>query len=257
MSQDFSGQVAFITGGSDGIGRATAELLAERGAAVIVCARGEEKLKATGEVIEAAGGQVETHQLDVTDSEAFAALVADVAERHGRLDMMVNNAMAVHYAPISKLKLEHWQKDFAVNADAVFVGTKAAMEIMMAAGKGSIVNISSTTAIRAAPYMSSYSASKAALIQFTAVAAMEAARSGVRVNAIVPGQVQTAGNEDFAKKAPDVAAKTAEAIPMGRGGDPKELAESIIFMLSDAASYITGVALPVDGGKAAQLYLPS
>ncbi len=257
MSQDFSGQVAFITGGSDGIGRATAELLAEHGATVVVCARGEEKLKATGEAITEAGGKVETHQLDVTDSEAFAALVDDVAKRHGRLDMMVNNAMAVHYAPISKLKLEHWRKDFAVNADAVFVGTKAAMEIMMAAGKGSIVNISSTTAIRAAPFMSSYSASKAALIQFTAVAAMEAARSGVRINAIVPGQVQTAGNEDFAAKAPDVAAKTAEAIPMGRGGEPGELAETIAFMLSDAASYITGVALPVDGGKSAQLYLPS
>jgi NAD(P)-dependent dehydrogenase (short-subunit alcohol dehydrogenase family) len=257
MSQDFSGQVAFITGGSDGIGRATAELLAERGATVIVCARGAEKLKATGDAIEAAGGKVETHQLDVTDSEAFAGLIEDVAKRHGRLDMMVNNAMAVHYAPISQLKLEHWRKDFAVNADAVFVGTKAAMDIMMAAGKGSIVNISSTTAIRAAPYMSSYSASKAALIQFTAVAAMEAARSGVRLNAIVPGQVQTAANEDFAAKAPEVAEKTKDAIPMGRGGEPKELAESIIFMLSDAASYITGVALPVDGGKAAQLYLPS
>jgi len=257
MSQDFSDQVAFITGGSDGIGRATAELLAVRGATVVVCARGEEKLNATGEAITSAGGKVETHQLDVTDSVAYEALIKDIADRHGRLDMLVNNAMAVHYAPISKLKLEHWRKDFAVNADAVFVGTKAAMDIMMAAGKGSIVNISSTTAIRAAPMMSSYSASKAALIQFTAVAAMEAARSGVRINAIVPGQVQTAANEDFASKVPDVAAKTTEAIPMGRGGDPEELAESIIFMLSDAASYITGVALPVDGGKSAQLYLPS
>ncbi|QJB68786.1 SDR family NAD(P)-dependent oxidoreductase [Parasphingorhabdus halotolerans] len=257
MSQDFSDHVAFITGGSDGIGRATAELLAERGATVIVCARGEEKLEATRKAIEDAGGKVEAHQLDVTDSDAFTALIEDVAERHGRLDMMVNNAMAVHYAPIAKLKLEHWRKDFAVNADAVFVGTKTAMKIMTAARKGSIVNISSTTAIRAAANMSSYSASKAALIQFTAVAAMEAARSGVRINAIVPGQVQTAGNEDFAAKAPDIAAKTSEAIPMGRGGEPKELAETILFMLSDAASYITGVALPVDGGKSAQLYLPS
>lgn len=257
MSQDFSGQIAIITGGSDGIGRATAELLARRGATVIICARGPEKLDAAKASIENAGGKVEAHRLDVLDSAAFTALIEDVAKRHGRLDMMVNNAMAVHYAPISKLKLEHWRKDFAVNADAVFVGTKAAMEIMMKAGKGAIVNISSTTAIRAAPFMSSYSASKAALIQFTAVAAMEAARSGVRINAIVPGQVQTAGNEDFAKKAPDIATKTAEAIPMGRGGDPSELAESIAFMLSDAASYITGVALPVDGGKSAQLYLPS
>jgi|TARA_R110002049_G_scaffold199766_14_gene370223 meso-butanediol dehydrogenase/(S,S)-butanediol dehydrogenase/diacetyl reductase len=257
VSQNFDGRVAIITGGSDGIGRAAAEMLATRGATVVICARGEEKLAATEKAIRAAGGKVEARQLDVTDSDAFTALIDDVATRYGRLDMLVNNAMSVHYAPIGKLKLEHWRKDFAVNADAVFVGTKAAMGIMAKAGKGSIVNISSTTAIRAAPFMSSYSASKAALIQFTAVAAMEAAESGVRINAIVPGQVQTAASADFAARAPEVAAKTADAIPMKRGGNPDELAEAILFMLSDAASYITGVALPVDGGKAAQLYLPS
>jgi len=131
------------------------------------------------------------------------------------------------------------------------------MAIMAGQGKGAIVNIASTCGIRAAPFMSSYSASKAALIQFTAVAAMEGARQGIRVNAIVPGQVQTAGTEDFAAKAPEIATRTAEAIPMGRGGQPEELAEAIAFMLSDAASYITGTALPVDGGKAAQLYMPS
>ncbi|MFM2409554.1 MAG: hypothetical protein RL481_382, partial [Pseudomonadota bacterium] len=187
----------------------------------------------------------------------FIALIEDVAARHGRLDMMVNNAMSVHYAPVTKLTTEHWRKDFAVNAEAAFVGTRTAMKIMMKAGKGSIVNISSTTGIRAAPYMASYSASKAALTHFTACAAMEGAPAGVRVNAIVPGQVMTAATEDWATKAPETAAKTAGAIPMQRGGQPEELAEAIFFLLSDAASYITGVALPVDGGKAAQLYLPS
>ncbi len=171
--------------------------------------------------------------------------------------MLVNNAMSTHYAPISRLSLDHWRKDFAVNAEAVFVSTKAAMKIMGAAGKGSIVNISSTCGIRAAANMSSYSASKAAMIQLTSVAAMEGARKGIRVNAIVPGQVQTAGTEEFSQRAPEVAARTADAIPMGRGGLPEELAEAIVFLLSDAASYITGVALPVDGGKAAQMYLPS
>ena len=120
-----------------------------------------------------------------------------------------------------------------------------------------IVNIASTTAIRAMANYSSYSASKAALIQFTAVAAMEGAPQGIRVNAIVPGMVNTAATLDFATKAPELVAKTAGTIPMGRGGEPEELAEAIVFMLSDAASYITGVALPVDGGKAAQLYIPS
>lgn len=256
MSEDLSGKVAIVTGGSDGIGNATAKLLARRGATVAICARRPDKLEEARAEI-AALGKVEAHVLDVSDEAAFAALVEDVAKRHGRLDMMVNNAMSVHYAPISHLSMEHWRKDFAVNAEAVFIGTKAAMKVMTAQGHGAIVNIASTTAIRAAPYMSSYSASKAALIQFSAVAAMEGAPANVRVNVIVPGQVMTPATEDWAKKAPETAAKTAHAIPMLRGGEPEELAEPIVFLLSDAASYITGVALPVDGGKAAQLYMPS
>jgi NAD(P)-dependent dehydrogenase (short-subunit alcohol dehydrogenase family) len=257
MTQDLAGQVAIVTGGSDGIGLATAALLVRRGATAVICGRRQEQLDIASAHIEAEGGKVEAVQLDVTDFPAFEALIADVAARHGRLDMLVNNAMSVHYAPISKLTLDHWRKDFAVNTEAVFVGTKAAMAVMAKQGKGSIVNISSTTGIRAMANYASYSASKAALIQFTAVAAMEGALQGIRVNAIVPGQVNTAATADFALKAPELAAKTAGAIPMGRGGKPEELAEAIVFMLSDAASYITGVALPVDGGKSAQLYIPS
>jgi NAD(P)-dependent dehydrogenase (short-subunit alcohol dehydrogenase family) len=257
MSGEFEGRVAIVTGGSDGIGRATSELLASKSAHVVILARGMEKLEATRDAIEATGGSVEIHSIDLSDAQGYGDLISEIAEKHGRLDMLVNNAMSVHYAPMHKLSLENWRKDFAVNSDAVFAGTKAAIAAMRTSGGGSIVNVSSTTAIRAAPFMTSYSASKAAMIQFSAVAAMEVARDNIRVNCVVPGQVQTAGNEDFARKAPEIAAKTAEAIPMGRGGAPHELAASIVFLLSDAAAYITGVALPVDGGKAAQLYLPS
>lgn len=260
MSGNLEGKVALVTGGSDGIGLATARLLAQRGARVAICARRIERLEAARAEL-AAFGEVEAHQLDVSDEAAFIALVEDIAARHGRLDMLVNNAMSVHYAPIARLKLDHWRKDFAVNADAVFVGTKAAMKVMAAQKpvgrqRGSIVNIASTCGIRAAPNMASYSASKAAMVHFTAAAAMEGAPLGIRINAIVPGQVLTAATQDFSARAPEVAARTEQAIPMQRGGDPDELAEAVVFMLSDAASYITGTALPVDGGKAAQLYLP-
>lgn len=256
--QDFAGRVGIVTGGSDGIGLATAALLAARGAKVTICGRRPEMLETARAQIAEGGHAIEAVQLDVTDYDGFARLIETTAAREGRFDFLVNNAMSTHYAPIQRLTLDHWRKDFAVNAEAVFVGTKAAMAAMAAAGNGgTIVNVSSTCGIRAAPFMSSYSASKAALIQFSAVAAMEGARQGIRVNAIIPGQVQTAGTQDFASKAPEIAARTADAIPMGRGGEPEELAEAIAFFLSDAASYITGAALPVDGGKAAQLYMPS
>lgn len=256
MAKDMEGKVALVTGASEGIGLATAKLLASRGAIVAICARKKERLDSgLAELLEV--GKGEAHVLDVSRFDEFTALIEDIAARHGRFDMLVNNAMSNNYAAIADLTLDRWRKDFAVNVDAAFVGTKAAMAAMAKVGGGSIVNVASTNGLLAAARMSSYSASKAALIHFTSVAAMEGAPLNIRVNTIVPGMVMTRATEDYMRYSGETALRTIEAIPMARAGRPEELAEAITFMLSDAASYITGVALPVDGGKSVQLYLPS
>lgn len=254
--QDMQGKVALVTGSSEGIGLATAKLLAQRGATVAICARKQDKLDAAKAEL-AAVGACEAHRLDVADTDALAALVGDLASRHGRFDMLVNNAMSNNYGAIADIGLEQWRKDFAVNADAAFVGTKAAMKAMAANGGGAIVNVASTNGLLAAPRMASYSASKAALVHFTSVAAMEGATLGIRVNTVVPGMVMTSATEEYMKYSGETALRTIDAIPMQRPGQPDELAEPIVFLLSDAASYITGIAMPVDGGKSVQLYLPS
>jgi meso-butanediol dehydrogenase / (S,S)-butanediol dehydrogenase / diacetyl reductase len=255
MAQGMIGRVVIVTGGSDGIGRATAVELAKQGAHVVICARRPDVLEeARAEV--AIVGNVEAHILDVGDADAYAAFVADVARRHGRLDGLVNNAMAVSYKTIADLTLDDWRHDFRINADAVFVGTQAAMRVMIAQGSGAIVNISSLNGLRAMPAMASYSASKAALVHFSAVAAAEAAPHGVRVNVVAPGQIMTPATEAFAAADPERNARVSKTIPMGRGGRPEEIARAVRFLLSDDASFITGACLPVDGGKLQQLFVP-
>jgi meso-butanediol dehydrogenase / (S,S)-butanediol dehydrogenase / diacetyl reductase len=253
---DLSGRVAIVTGASEGIGLATAQRLAADGAHVVICARREGPLAEAEASIRNAGGSVEAHRLDVSDFDAYAALIKDVIGRNGRLDMMVNNAMSSHFAPVVDMTIEDWRQDFAVNADAVFIGTREAMRAMIPNRSGSIVNISSACGMRAMPNATSYSASKAALIHFTAAAAIEGAPHNVRVNTVVPGQVETPATRAFADAMPGQADATTAAIPMKRSGQPEELANVIAFLLSDEASYVTGVALPVDGGKTVQLYMP-
>ncbi|OHT19487.1 Cyclopentanol dehydrogenase [Sphingomonas haloaromaticamans] len=250
-------KIVLITGASEGIGRATAELIAAEGGHVAIAARRAEPLEETRAAIAAAGGSVEAHRLDVSDLDAYAALIADVAGRHGRLDVLVNNAMSAAYKSIADLTIEDWRRDFAVNAEAVFVGTREAMKLMIPAGRGSIVNISSACGVRAMPGMASYSASKAALIHFSACAAIEGAPHGVRVNSIVPGQIATPATLHFQEMAPDAANAVTQAIPMRRSGEPAELARAVLFLASDESGYVNGVALPVDGGKTVQLYMPS
>ena len=256
MGERMKGKIAFITGGSEGIGLASAIRLAEEGAHVIICARRPDKLAEARDAV-AKVGSVEAFQLDVGDADAYEKAIADAARKHGRLDALVNNAMSVTYASILDTTLDDWKRDFRVNCEAVFIGTRAALRVMYGQKSGAVVNISSLNGIRAMTLMSSYSASKAALIQFSAVAAMEAAPYGVRVNVIAPGQILTPAVEHFSSIQPERAAKSTGAIPMLRGGQPKELADAVLFLTSDESTFVTGVCLPVDGGKSVQMYMPS
>lgn len=253
---NLSGKTAIVSGGSDGIGRSIAERLAAEGAHVVICARNSDKLNATCAAITENGGSAEYKVLDVSNAENYAALISETADNRG-IDILVNNAPHVGMGMIADTGLDDFQQNFRVNMDAPYMGTRAAMTHMSTNGGGSIINISSINGDRAMQGMSGYGASKAALLHFTRHAAMEGARSGVRVNAITPGPIMTPGTRAWFNADPAAGEAIANANPMGRIGNPEEVANVVMFLASDQSSYVTGANIPVDGGKTNELYVPS
>jgi meso-butanediol dehydrogenase / (S,S)-butanediol dehydrogenase / diacetyl reductase len=252
----FQGRVAIVTGGSMGIGRSTALQLAAEGAHVVACARRKPKLDELVAAIKASGGSCTGVALDVADVAGFAALIADTAAKHGRLDVLVNNAPSVIGGMVVTQTIEQWRANFGVSVESVFIGVQAAMKVMQPQGFGSIVNVSSVSSLRAGIAAGAYSAAKAAVNQFTMCAAMEAAPYNVRVNVVAPGAVLTPGLDASTMKNKAMQDAMAGAIPMQRIGTPEEIAQAICFLASDDASFITGVILPVDGGKTPQMHIP-
>lgn len=253
----FDNKVVLVTGASYGIGLACAQGFAAEGARVVICARGEDKLRAAEQAISDLGGKVEARVLDLSDVDGFEQLINEVADSHGRLDVLVNNAAVTRHGMIAGMSLDKWRKNFSVTADATFVGTRAAMAVMRERGGGAIVNVSSSCGSRAAQGVAGYSAAKAAMNQFSHCAAMEGAADNVRVNVVVPGSIDTPANQAAAGGNPDIVRTLENAIPMKRNGRPEEVAAAVLFLASDQASFITGVELPVDGGKLAELYVPA
>lgn len=245
------GKVAFVTGAGTGIGAATALRLAEEGATVVICGRRQEPLDAVVAQIKAAGGQAEAVQADVSDEAGFTAAIEAAAERHGRLDVLVNNAMAYSWGAIDATSTADWHSNFSTSVDGTFWGTRTAMKLMKERG-GAIINVSSICGLLGTASMAGYSAAKAAIINFSRAAAAEGAPSGIRVNVVIPAVVETPATAGMLS---DEASRknTEKLIPMGRVGQPEELANAILFLASDEASYITGAALPVDGGRSAVL----
>ena len=251
MTARLQDKIAFITGGGSGIGAATAERFAEEGARVVICGRRREPLDEVVARIRAAGRQAEAVVADVSDEAAFTAALADCARRHGRLDILVNNAMAYTWGPIEAMSSADWQANFSTSVDGTFWGTRSAMQLMKESG-GAIINLSSICGTLGTPWMAGYSAAKAAVINFSRAAAAEGAAHGIRVNVVIPAVVETPATAGMLSD-PAAKANTEKLIPMGRVGQARELANAILFLASDEASYVTGAALPVDGGRSAVL----
>ncbi|MFP6667185.1 MAG: 3-oxoacyl-[acyl-carrier-protein] reductase [Pirellulales bacterium] len=245
LSVDLNDQVALITGASQGLGRAMAERLAAAGAKVACVARNEKKLADTVAVITQAGGTAEALACDVTDSESVNQVVDAVTEKWEQLDILVNNAGITRDTLIPRMSDEEWDAVIATNLRGTFLFTRAATRPMMQRRYGRIINISSVSGLTGNPGQANYSASKAGLIGFTQTVARELAKRKITVNAIAPGFIHT----EMAEALGEVVLKEVEKrIPTKRLGQPDEVADLVLFLASDAAAYITGATLTIDGG---------
>jgi peroxisomal 2,4-dienoyl-CoA reductase len=260
------GQVALITGGATGIGYGVAELLASLGAHTVLASRNGETLEAAAARIRDAGGQASVAVLDVRDAESVRAVVSRVASERGRLDLLVNNAAGNFYAPSATLSPNAWRSVVEIDLFGTFYCSQAVAPVMRSQGGGRIVNVSMTLHYRGWPQMAHATAAKAGVDALTRTLAVEWAPWGVRVNAVAPGPIPTPGvlkafsapRERGTDAAPatalfDVKQAMAEyaarAIPLGRWGTPRDIANAVAFLASPAGDWITGAIFVIDGGE--------
>jgi len=241
---DLSGRVAIVTGASRGIGRAIASKLAAQGATVVGAARGT-NAAATIEAIVAAGGKGEAVTADVSDPAAIDHLIAGTLERHGRIDVLVNNAGITKDQLMLRMKRDDWDAVIATNLTAAFALTQAVLKPMIRQRSGRIICISSVVGQGGNAGQANYAASKAGLIGFAKSVAQEVASRNITVNVVAPGLIET----DMTRAITDDArAEWAERIPLKRLGTPDDIAAAVCFLASDEAAYITGQVLAVNGG---------
>ena len=241
------GKVAIVTGGSRGIGRAIAQALAREGAIVVVCSRSLEANKETAEQIEAEGGSAYPYQVDVTDTESVSALVKEIVARFERIDILVNNAGVTADNLLMRLKESDWDKVVDTNLKGTFNFTKAVARSMIKQHGGKIINMTSVVGMVGNAGQANYCASKAGIIGLTKSVARELASRNVTVNCVAPGLIRSAMTESLPDQAKEQA---AELIPLGRMGEPEDVAEVVLFLASPAADYITGEVIRTDGGMA-------
>ncbi len=245
ISTDLSGQVALVTGAAQGLGRCIAQTLAAAGAKVACIDVKTEVLADTVTAIRAAGGTAEPFACDVTDSARVGEVVDEMLKLWGALHILVNNAGITRDNVIVRMKDEQWDAVLGVNLRGTFLFTRAAARPMMKARRGRIINVASVSGLMGNPGQANYSASKAGVIGLTRTVARELASRNVTVNAVAPGFIAT---DMTAKLGEEVLVKVREEIPLGRLGDPQDVADAVLFLASPAASFITGHVLTVDGG---------
>jgi NAD(P)-dependent dehydrogenase (short-subunit alcohol dehydrogenase family) len=246
---ELDGKVALITGGSRGIGRAIALAFAEAGADVALAARGPEDLERAAEEVEAAGRRAIPIPTDVADPEQVRAMVERTVAGLGTVDILVNNAGgAPFFSTVDSMREEGFEKYFRINFLSAFYATKAVAPILLEKRSGSMIAVASVAGYIASPGLTYYSAAKAALINFTKTVAREWAPFGVRANAIAPGWIETEMNVG-ARQDPSFEERVRSMIPLGRWGKAEEVAAVARFLASEAASFMTGSVVLVDGGQ--------
>jgi 2-deoxy-D-gluconate 3-dehydrogenase len=244
-------KVALVTGASRGIGRAIAIGFAEAGADVAVAARSVDDLETLAKEIDAAGRRALVIPTDVRERAAIEAMIESTVEEFGRLDILVNNAGGSNFmSPITGLRPEGWDKLRTLNLDSVFHATQVAAQKMAVSGGGSIIQVASVAGLRGSPGLSPYSAAKAGVIMMSQAVAKELAGSGVRVNSIAPGWIDTPLNE-WMTSDEGTLREAEKMIPMGRIGKAEEIVGAAIFLASEASSFVTGTTIVVDGGQIA------
>jgi 2-deoxy-D-gluconate 3-dehydrogenase len=243
-----TGKVALVTGGNGGIGLAMARSLAQAGAKVVIAGRNAAKSTAAVEALTAAGLQADSVQADVTDEAAVQAMFETVLTRHGALHILVNNAGTSIRRQPQELSLADWQTVMDTNLTSAFLCSRAAHAPLKRAGGGKVINIGSMLSIFGAPYASAYGASKGGVVQFTRSLATAWAPDNIQANAVLPGWIDTDLTRKARDQVPGLNERVLARTPAGRWGEPADLAGVAVFLASPASDFVTGTAIPVDGG---------